>query len=342
MKSTKPLFFTGLVVLTAIATGVAWQQYWRAARFEAMLTGRDDDADLQRRLAEAERRNRALETQLESRREAPGEPPSDQASPAASAPRDSGRGPGRGGPPAAVRAVMDGPEMQRLRSLQQKAALDARYAGLFKSLNLDAGKLDRFKTLLAEREATMQDVMMAARDQGIDPRRDAAAFRQMVAAAQSEVDSQLKSLLGDAAFTEYEQYSKTQPQRATVDQLRQSLSYTSEPLSDTQATQLVQILAANTPVAADGTSTMPPPEGGGGRGGRGPGGAGLAGAATAPITTAAVAAAQTVLTATQLQTLQQMQTLQQAQQQAMQLIRGAEAAGASGATAATTGNRGRS
>ncbi|MBI5766850.1 MAG: hypothetical protein HZA93_03595 [Verrucomicrobia bacterium] len=338
MKISKNILIGALTLLTVVATGVAWRSYWQARWLEAAQVEDEDITALQTRLRAAEDRNHTLEAQLAASRETSTATDDASAAPAP-APREGGRGFGRGGPPAAVRAALDRPEMQRLRTMQQKAALDARYAPLFKSLNLEAAKLDQFKTLLAEREATTQDVMMAARDQGLDPRRDREAVAKLVASAQSEIDTQLKSLLGDDGFAHYEQYAKTQTQRATVEQLRQSLSYTSEPLSDTQATQLVQILAANTPVATDGTAAMLPPDGGGGRGGRGPGGATTV---TAPITTAAVTAAQAVLTTAQVQTLQQMQTLQQAQQQVMQLIRSAEAAGPVGATAATTGNRGRS
>jgi hypothetical protein len=270
MKTSKNLLVGLFALLTVTAGGVAWQQYWRAARLEASLLGHDDSTELQKRLAETERRNRALELELEARREPLGE--------------TTAEGPGRG-PRGDLRALLDRPEMQRLRALQQKAALDSRFAPLFKALNLPAEKIEQLKTLLAERESTMQDVMMAARDQGLDPRSDPDGFLKLAAAAQTEINSQLKTLLGDEGFAHYEQYAQTQPQRATVEQLRQSLSYTSEPLSDTQAAQLVQILAATAPASANNAVPMPPPDGG--RGGRGPGGGG-GGVATAPITAAAV------------------------------------------------------
>lgn len=338
MKTSKNTLIGALALLTVISTGVAWQSYWKARWLEAAQLEDEDVAALQRRLTEAERRAQSLQALLDARSETPAD-----AAPAAKSDTsadDRGFGRGRGGPPAAVREVMDRPEMQRLRTLQQRAALDTRYAPLFKSLNLDAPKLDRFKTLLAERESTMQDVMMAARDQGLDPRANRDEIRALVASAQSAVDSELKSLLGDEAYAQYDQFAKTGPQRATVEQLRQSLSYTSDPLTDTQAAQLVNILAANAPASADGAASTPPDNGFGGRGGRGPGGGGPPGTATAPITTAAVAQAQTVLTSTQVQALQQMQTLQQAQQQAMQAIRAAESGGSAG-LAANAGSRGR-
>ena len=312
MKTSHNLIIAVLALLTVGATTVAWQQYWKAARLEAAALSATAGADLQKRLNAAENQNRSLAAELDVRREAAAEA---GAQPVATT-RDStqnGRGP-RGN----MAAIMDRPEMQRLRTLQQRAALDTRFAPLFKSLNLAPEKLSQFKNLLAERESTMQDVMMAARDQGVDPRSDPEGFRKLVTAAQAEINSQLKSVLGDDGYAQYEQYAQTQPQRATVDQLRTSLSYTSEPLTATQATQLLQILATTAPTPQNGAAAAgPPPDMGGGRGPGGP----MGGGGGAPITTEAIAQAQTVLSNTQLVALQQMQSLQQAQQQAMQAMR---------------------
>jgi hypothetical protein len=158
--------------------------------------------------------------------------------------------------------------------------------------------------------------MVAARDQGLDPRTDPEGFRKLVASTQAELDTNLKAVIGDDAFTQYQQYQQTQPQRNVLSQLQQSLSYTEAPLTDAQSTQLMQIIAA--------TSTTPtggggPPDGGGGRGGPMGGGGGTG--PTAVITTETIAQAQTVLSAAQLQVLQQLQQTQQAQQQLQQIMR---------------------
>ena len=321
MKTSKNLLSGMLALLTIGATTVAWQQYWKASRLEAAAISAAAGADLQKQLNAAENQNRRLTAELDVRREAAAEIVNQPA--AATTARDPGQN-GRG-PRGNMAAIMDRPEMQRLRTLQQRAALDSRFAPLFKALNVSPEKLDQLKTLLAEKESTMQDVMMAARDQGVDPRADPEAFRKLVASAQTEVNSQLKSLLGDEGYAQYEQYAQTQPQRATIEQLRQSLSYTSDPLTDTQASQLVQILAATSPA---------PPADGGGRGSGGPPGGGpFGGGGGVPITTETMAQAQTVLSTTQVQALQQIQTLQAAQQQAMQLMRNS-----ADGTSSTTGN----
>jgi hypothetical protein len=276
----------------------------------------------------------------------------------------------------AIRTLMSKPEVQALMSVQQKAAIDARYASLFKSLNLSPEQADKVKTLLADRQTTMQDVMAAAREQGI---RDPAEIRKLMADAQTDINNSLKSVLGDAGAAQLQTYEQTMPQRNVVNQLQQRLSYTDTPLSQAQADQLVQVLAANPApqrTNADGTAAQTgrgnrggggfPGGGGGGDvggmigavfGGGGPGGPGGAigalvgggggggGGQAATVTPAAVTQAQSVLAAPQVAALQQIQQQQQTQQQLAQIVRDTLAAqapanGNAGATkggATTTG-----
>lgn len=318
MKPSKNAVIAALGLFSVAASVVAWKSYWKAAELQAANAGGESVAALRQQLTEAQSR-RATETASARRTPVSTEAAADGAEAKATAPNGGrGRG-GRGG--AEMEAVMARPEMQRLMALQQKAALDARYGTLFKNLNLSAEKLATFKDLLAEKEATMQDTMRVAREQGLDPRSDPEGFKQLIATTQAATNAAIKATLGDAAYAEYEQYQATQPQRAVVSQLQQSLSYTSEPLTAAQSEQLVQVLAATT--TAD-TGAL----GGGGRGGPAGGGGGPGGGgATAVITTAAVTQAQSVLSSTQLQALQDLQTLQQAQQQAQKIMREAGVGG---------------
>ena len=60
--------------------------------------------------------------------------------------------------------LLDNPEFSKLWNSQQKMALDPRYSALFKSLNLSPADLDKFKSLLVEKQAATTDVMRAARE----------------------------------------------------------------------------------------------------------------------------------------------------------------------------------
>jgi hypothetical protein len=330
---------------------------------------------LQARLWKAEQRAKELEDQLAARRntavanadagDAEENPPGETNTRRGR--RGQGGGPGGPGGLTNLMAVMERPEVQKLMAIQQKGQLDSRYASLFKSLNLSPEQLDKFKTLLVEKQSAMQDVMAAARAQGIDPREDPEGFRKMIRDTQAEVDNSIKEVVGEAGYAQYQNYQQTMPQRSVVNQLQQSLSYTNAPLTDAQAEQLVQILAQTSPKNGQGGNRGEPMVemnmgvgimGGPpvsvafstaestGPGGRVAGGGdrvttfamgnpGFGGGNNATITNEAINQASSVLSAPQVQGLQQLQQQQQAQQQLQQTMR--QSFGGGGGRA-TTGN----
>ncbi len=365
---------TYLVVLLACTTVggalLAWRQYGELVDLRAASLNRDERADLQKRIWDLEKSNRELRDQLAAQRgpgaregavaDADGERPAR----GERGGRGGDRGPGGRGDAfqrqsAAVRDLMSKPEVQAMLSLQQKMAIEGRYATLFKNLNLPPDQIEKLKSLLAERGTTLQDVFTAGRDLGIDPRQNPEGFRKLVADSQDEINRSIKAVIGEQGFTQLSTYEQTLPQRNLVNDLQQRLSYTSAPLTSAQTEQLVQILAANTPprtpsAPTDGPGRGGPPPGGGGfptrgpdvgavlgaiggpgasimvggfDGGRGPGGA--------VVTAAAVTQAQSVLAPSQLAALQQIQQQQEAQQQLRKLV--SETVQATQPTAPATG-----
>jgi hypothetical protein len=358
MKSAKTYLIVFLALTSIGGSILAWQQYSELVELRAAAMNTSERADLQKRVWELEKLNKQLRDQSAIHPSSEdtdamlsaitGEKPTERRD------RQDGRA-GRGGDPmqqfAAIRDLMSKPEVQALMSSQQKAAVEARYAALFKSLNLAPEQTEKLKSILADRQTTMQDVFMAAREQGIDPRTDRDSFQKLMEVARTDINSSIKSVIGENGFAQFESYEKTLPQRNVVNQLQQRLSYSDTPLSSTQADQLVQILAANTPapVARPAANAGAAPIGQGDRafilgggapgagispGGRGTdggalgailggaigGGGGLlnlggGGAATAPITSTAVSQAQAVLAGPQVAALQQLQQQQQNQQQ---------------------------
>lgn len=368
---------TYLVILLAATTVggalLAWRQYGELVELRAAALNRDERADLQKRIWDLEKSNRELRDQLAAQR-GPGEREGAVADADAERPARGERG-GRGGDrgpggpggrgeafqrqATAVRELMSKPEVQAMLSLQQKVAIEGRYAALFKNLNLPPDQIEKLKSLLAERGTTLQDVFTAGRDLGIDPRQNPEGFRKLVADSQDEINRSIKAVIGEQGFAQLSTYEQTLPQRNLVNDLQQRLSYTSAPLTSAQTEQLVQILAANTPprtpsAPTDGPGRGGPPPGAGGfptrgadvgivvgaiggpgasimaggfDGGRGPGGA--------VVTAAAVAQAQSVLAPSQLAALQQIQQQQEAQQQLRKLV--SETVQATQPTAPATG-----
>jgi hypothetical protein len=367
---------TSLTLALALATlglaGLGWSQYRELVELRAAAMDTDERAEWQKRAWDLEKLNRELQDELAALRAAQS---ADGAAPvvatAEERPGEGRRGGFRGGPGGpggrgqqqqinSLRELVNKPEVQALMRVQQQAAVDARYAALFRNLNLPPEQLNKLKTLLADRQTALQDVMLAARDQGIEPRTDPAAFRKLVTDTQNDLNNNIRSLVGDSGFTQLQTYEQTLPQRNVVNDLQQRLSYTDTPLTANQADQLVQILAANTPQRPNNAPNDPNRPGpqvriaaGGGPGGPmdlggmlagafgGPGGGGAfftavtdagggRGGATAPVTQNAVTQAQSILAPAQVSALQQIQQQQQSQQQLQQLLRGAVGPGGGG------------
>jgi hypothetical protein len=307
-----------LLLTTAGGATLAWRQYLELVQLRAANLKTDERADWQKRLWASEKRRRELEASLAAHKDR-GSTATDGAPEAFAGPDEPGpggrRGPNRGNLANNFMAMIDRPEIQKLMATQQRAALDSRYAALFRNLNLSPEQLEKFKNLLVEKQTAMTDALAAARAQGIDPRNDPQEFRKLVADAQAEVDASIQSTLGDPAYAQYQQYQQTLPQRTTVNQLQQSLSYTSTPLTGAQTEQMVSILAANSPPSANSAGAS-------GRAAVASAfGVGFGGQLGSPITNDAITQSQTVLSPAQVQALQQLQAAQQAQAQLTQAMR---------------------
>jgi hypothetical protein len=354
-------YLIALLALTTVGGAyLAWRQHGELEQLRTAAMNKGERATLQKRVWDLERNNKQLNDRL-----AASSRPGHSADPVAGGPPTDARAEGRPGRGTAnslqqleaMRDLIAKPEFQALMSVQQKARVDALYAPLFKNLNLTPEQTEKLKTILADRQTTLQDVASAAREQGIDPRRDPEGFKKLMESTQADINASIKSVLGVSGYSQFENYEKTLPQRNVVSQLQQRLSYTDTPLTSSQAEQLVQILAANTPARPAATSgnasqIQPPtpplggPDGGmmtftrgqdagalgavignflSGAPGAGaltlsPDGRGAAVSGIAPVTPAAVTQSQSVLSAPQVAALQQIQQQQQSQQQINKLI----------------------
>lgn len=360
MTSTKNTLLAVLALATVGGALLAWKQYGELIELRAAALDRSAREDFQKRIADLEKQNRELQDRLGSRgrRGLGGE--SGMASAGDTGEGQGGPGGPRGrfgdgrGPDAAMRELMAKPEVQALMAQQQKAAVEGRYAALFKSLNLTPEQAEKLKTLLADRMNTGRDVAEAARAQGIDPRENRETFTKLLTDAQTTLDNSIKSVIGDQGYSQLQAYEQTMPQRNVVEQLQRQLAYSDSPLTAQQSEQLVQILSANaaprtaTDATQAGVAVRAPDfvfSAGGGPGMGGPAGAimiggGPGGGSSATITANAVAQAQTILNASQVSALQQLQQQQATQQQLQQVIRNTLSTQPSGATGTTTGGTG--
>ena len=223
-------------------------------------------------------------------------------------------------------SLLRDPQYRALQDVAVRARIQQDFAALFRQLHLPADQQRQLEDMAVERFNVGQDVILSASDQGIDPQSNPKAFSAAMKAATDLEDQKIKALIGDQAFAQAAQYMTTAPQRAVVSQLQQSMSYTQTPLSDDQASQLVQLLAANkAPANPGGSLVVMSPNGplvmGGGMGAIGPGGT-----AAAPISDSALTLSAGVLSGPQVEALRQVQQLQQNQRRLGQILRQAQGA----------------
>lgn len=318
----------GALLLGAVTFGTA--QMAEAKKLRTNLAALDQEwTDLRKRIWELQK----LNSELAARREktaiatdgpvafSDGNIQADASSPTERPRRDTNR----------IANFLNTPEVQQLLALQQKAGLDSGYAALFKRLNLSPAELEKFKNLLVEKQSVIMDVMAAARSQGLTGRESRDEIRKLVQDAQAEIDGNIHATLGEAAFAQYKNYEATLPQRGVVSQLEQRLSYSTTPLKEAQAEQLVQVLAANA-VPANSAGNRPnaaaPLVQAFAGNARFTQATALIGATAARITDTAVTQAQTVLAPQQIAALQSLQQEQQAAAQLMQQMRASERQGA--------------
>ena len=166
-------------------------------------------------------------------------------------------------------------------------------------------------------------------------------MQRLIATAREELESSIKGLIGPAGFSALQSYDATLPQRGVVNELQQRLGTGGEPLSSSQADQLVRILEKN-PVSKPRTAgTVAAPADNADPMFRapdlGPVLAGLVGGGSGPAIAASIFApmpggvtlisnealveAQPLLSAAQLAALQQLQRQQQAQQEVQRVVR---------------------
>ncbi|MDB6095374.1 MAG: hypothetical protein JWM32_2936, partial [Verrucomicrobia bacterium] len=220
--------------------------------------------------------------------------------------------------------LLEQPEFRSLLKTYQVGALDARFAGLFRKLNLDANELAAFKGLLSEKENAEFEVVVVNDANPVNPL-SPEEVASSVRAVRSELEGAIMSSLGADRYATYRDYEQTLPQRATVAQLEQRLSYSATPLSVAQSESLVKIMAVHAPASEAvlvSPGAMPAGEGGASPVVR------QASGGAAVVTDEAVTEARAVLSPGQVAAFRQIQVEQQSAVSASQLLHSAFPGGA--------------
>jgi hypothetical protein len=300
-----------LVALLAVgASVIAWREYRELLPLRsASAVNTAERAALQKTAWDAQRRAKQLADQLAALRAQIAAGGFVATAPADGAAADTAQNRVIGNVVNTWLDMMNDPEAQQLMALQQKAQISSRYAPVLRALKLTPDQIAQFKALLLEKQTVRNDVLLSATQQGINPLQNPQELRDLEASAQAEIDAKIKTVLGDDAYAQFQNFQQTQGQRGIVNQLRDSLSYTATPLTKEQSDELVPILARTGPPRDANPARV---------------------ATNATVTDATVSQAQQILSPPQLDALKEIQQQQQAGaklQQYMQPARGLPGAG---------------
>ena len=109
------------------------------------------------------------------------------------------------------------------------------YGTIFKQLNLPADVQQKVIDILIQPQQKLEQQAFEAAQSGSFP---APPSPQEIQTQQAQQDNQLRAVLGDVGFAQFNQYQATIPDRTIIDQMNQQGAN----LSDSQSQQLLQIL----------------------------------------------------------------------------------------------------
>src|ERR1041385_1898722 len=155
--------------------------------------------------------------------------------------------------------MMKDPAMRDMMRGQQKATLNMMYGGLFKEMTLAPEEKEKLMGILTE--AQMKNIESAQgifggqkEDTGVD-------MQKRFEDTRKQTETELKSLLGDERFAQYEDYQKNISERMQLDQLKTQLDSEKMPLQDQQLAQLLKVMkeerAAVPPVIPNDAASFP-------------------------------------------------------------------------------------
>jgi hypothetical protein len=135
--------------------------------------------------------------------------------------------------------MMQDPEAKKFMRQQQRVMVEQLYTPLIKQLGLSSDEADKFKTLITDNMA--KGAEKASSMFSGDAATNRAAMFSGMADEQKNLDQELKNLLGDTGFKQYQDYQQTVGERTQLNQFKQQLA-TDNPLSDQQTDALLALM----------------------------------------------------------------------------------------------------
>lgn len=233
MERLKTSLVVVCLLLAVAASGLAWHEHARALRVEAAL-------------ADAGARAAMLEHEIQTAKAESGKADGYRREQTIASRIPTAEQPPRRGPRMDMPDFSNDPEIAPLLLRQRQRQIANRYALVLSRLGLTPEQREKLQALLADKQISHFDAMGLARRQGLG--RDEAM--ELAKQADTEADGSIRSLIGDTAFAQLQEFDRTYAQRSTVNTLATQLGYAGAPMSTTQQEQLIAVLAEHSVVDA--------------------------------------------------------------------------------------------
>jgi RNA polymerase sigma factor (sigma-70 family) len=252
--STTKIITTAASIVALVAIGVALRETRQAQAATAALAMATHEQDaMRRREAEAEARTRvseenlaAAQKQLDAQRSTATAATTPVASTEAAAARALSSLTA-----SPLEYVLEHPEKRAAYIEQEVVRARARFERFFQQAQLSPAQQEQFMKNIREFAEQRLDFMGALRTAGVNAENlpaDNASVAQMGRMEKQiplDLQNNMRALLGDAGFQQYQTYTRVLPLRNTVAEVASRLYDTDTPLTPVQAAQLTDIMKEN-------------------------------------------------------------------------------------------------
>ncbi|MEP6662365.1 MAG: hypothetical protein ABJC04_01760 [Verrucomicrobiota bacterium] len=132
--------------------------------------------------------------------------------------------------------MLENPEMKKMMRTQQKTMIDMMYGQLFKEMKLTPEQSEKLHDLLLDQQMVNMEKGMAIMRDGADKEEITKTFAE----DKKSFENDVKDLLGDENFSQYQDYTKSLPDRMALTQLKSQFG--DNPLTESQSTQLLALM----------------------------------------------------------------------------------------------------
>ncbi len=156
-----------------------------------------------------------------------------------------------------IGSMMDDPEIKKMIREQQRGMMDTLYEPLIRQMGLSPEEAQQFKDLMADSAGRAAEKASSLMGGGASTNR--AEVIAQLTADQQETENQLRTLLGEERFQQFQDYQLTAGERTQLNAFRQQNAGMENPITETQSDQLLQLIQdVKKQVASGGQAGVPP------------------------------------------------------------------------------------